>query len=366
MSAPSASRTPSLSVVIVIYNMEREARRSLHALSAAYQRDISADDYEVVVVDNGSLEPFNGGSVAEFGSNFRYHYVDDAHAAPANRTPARAINLGVALARSEYLALMIDGARIVTPRVLKYGLMLPKMFESPCGLTLGFHIGPDLQSKSIQQGYNQRVEDDVLAGIEWPANGYRLFEIGSTHDPSDGWFRLGGESNCTFVRRRLFDEVGGYDERYTSRGGGLVNMDFQTRLYALPRVDLVMIAGEGTFHQFHGGAASGTPWSAAEGVFTEYAAEYLAIRGIPYTPVTDRTATLIGHMPVEALGYLRRFIAVADPKLIDLDKTVAWLQREIAARDDVVAHRDRAIEWLRAELTEREKRIAELEASTDP
>src|SRR5262245_24329140 len=160
MAASSFSSTPSLSVVIVIYNMEREARRSLHALSTAYQRDVAADDYEVVVVDNGSPEPFNGGSVAEFGSNFRYHYVDDAQAAPNNRTPVRAINIGVRLARSDYLALMIDGARIVTPRVVKYGLMLPKIFDNPCGLTLGFHIGPDLQSKSIQQGYNQTVEDE--------------------------------------------------------------------------------------------------------------------------------------------------------------------------------------------------------------
>ena len=56
------SYPPSLSVVIVIYNMEREARRSLYALSAAYQRDVTPDDYEVVVVDNGSAPPFNGGS----------------------------------------------------------------------------------------------------------------------------------------------------------------------------------------------------------------------------------------------------------------------------------------------------------------
>ena len=70
---------PKLSIVVVIYDMEREARRSLHSLSPTYQRGVSADEYEVIVVDNGSPRPFNRGSVAEFGPNVTYHYLPDAN-----------------------------------------------------------------------------------------------------------------------------------------------------------------------------------------------------------------------------------------------------------------------------------------------
>ena len=52
-------RKPAVSVVVVVYNMAREAPRTLYSLSAAYQRDISAEDYEVIVVDNGSTPAFD-------------------------------------------------------------------------------------------------------------------------------------------------------------------------------------------------------------------------------------------------------------------------------------------------------------------
>jgi glycosyltransferase involved in cell wall biosynthesis len=50
---------PQISVVVVVYNIPREAPRTLFSLSAAYQRHINADDYEVVVVDNGSDPPLD-------------------------------------------------------------------------------------------------------------------------------------------------------------------------------------------------------------------------------------------------------------------------------------------------------------------
>ena len=45
---------PGVSVIVVVFNIPREAPRTLYSLSAEYQRDIAADDYEVIVVDDGS------------------------------------------------------------------------------------------------------------------------------------------------------------------------------------------------------------------------------------------------------------------------------------------------------------------------
>src|SRR4029453_5975812 len=50
----TTSPTVALSVVVVFYNMRREAARTLHSLSRSYQRDVQDLDYEVLVIDNGS------------------------------------------------------------------------------------------------------------------------------------------------------------------------------------------------------------------------------------------------------------------------------------------------------------------------
>ena len=47
---------PRLSVVVAVYNMRREAPRTLQTLTAAYQ-DVPRDAYELIVVENGSSDP---------------------------------------------------------------------------------------------------------------------------------------------------------------------------------------------------------------------------------------------------------------------------------------------------------------------
>ena len=44
----NAVGTPRLSVVVNFYNMRREAARTLHTLSCAYQRGVDPSDYEVI------------------------------------------------------------------------------------------------------------------------------------------------------------------------------------------------------------------------------------------------------------------------------------------------------------------------------
>ena len=59
-----------LSVVVVVYNMRRAAARTLLSLSARYQRGISSEDYEVIVVENGSSAPLDRDAISALGSNF--------------------------------------------------------------------------------------------------------------------------------------------------------------------------------------------------------------------------------------------------------------------------------------------------------
>src|SRR5882757_5157879 len=108
-------RKPDVSVVVVVYNIPREAPRTLFSLSAAYQRHIGAIDYEVIVVDNGSNPPLDPQLVAGLEGNFRLIRID-----PASPSPAQAVNRGIAEANGELIGVMVDGARIVTPGLIHF------------------------------------------------------------------------------------------------------------------------------------------------------------------------------------------------------------------------------------------------------
>jgi glycosyltransferase involved in cell wall biosynthesis len=365
--------SPALSVVVVVFNMAREAPRMLHSLSAAYQQGVGADEYEVVVVDNGSRPPLGEEAVRRFGPNFRYRYVEDA-----SPSPSRAINLGIAMARSDYLAIMIDGARILSPGVLRHGLELPRLFARPCGLVHGWHIGPDFQSRSIERGYGRDVEDALLASIGWPADGYRLFEISSPHDPIATWFELVDESNCTFAHRDVLAEVGGYDERYQCAAGGLVNLDVQVQLLDHPRVDTVIVLGEGTFHQFHGGHTSSTPQSRLEPLVEGFKREYLAIRGEEWVwPRPFRAPHFLGHLPAAAERFLSPFAVNVYPELVaaherirrlhavhsSLEVEVRRLHGEAQARDSVLEEMYRRVAACDRQIADGHREAACLDAA---
>jgi cephalosporin hydroxylase len=276
-----------LSVVVVFYDMAREARRTLHSLSRAYQRDLGDLAYEVIVVENGSAADQRLGEelVRSFGPEFRY--LD--RGAKADPSPSSALNAGIAASRGDVVALMIDGAHVLTPRVLRYGM--EGMARGPKAIvaTQAWYVGPGQQGELMEAGYDQAHEDELFDGIAWPADGYRLFDIGHVagdRDVLDGLW----ESNCLFVHRDQLAQVGGFDEGFAMAGGGYTNLDLYERLGAAPDVEVVSILGEGSFHQVHGGTTTNQadPEERRRRVHG-YAEHYAELRGRPFigpeTPV---------------------------------------------------------------------------------
>lgn len=299
---------PNLSVVVVVYNMAREAPRTLLSLSANYQRHIDADDYEVIVVDNGSDPPFDPREIESLSGNFRLIRID-----PARPSPAQAINRGIAEARGDVIGVMIDGARIVTPGLLHFARHGAGLYDGAVVATLGWYLGYDRQSWAMLAGYDQTREDALLKAINWPNDGYRLFEIATMDESShDGWFTPIGEANALFMRRGLWDILGGMDERFDVPGGGLANGDVFRRAGDLPGAELVILLGEATFHQIHGGAATNAPVENFPEMLAQWNKQYETIRGRSFDYPNLRNApTYLGTLPRPALA---RFVRAAiDP-----------------------------------------------------
>lgn len=291
-------RRPRLSVVVVVYDMAREAPRTLRSLSPAYQTGLTADDYEVIVVDNGSPTPLGGTCVRDFGPNFRYHYVQDAA-----KSPAAAVNQGVAMSRGQIVGICIDGARIASPGLLATALDAFRLHADPIVATLGWHLGPDLQQKSVLAGYGKEVEDGLLDGIGWPADGYRLFEISVLAASSfKGYLAAPSESNALFMQKGTFRELGGYEPAFDLPGGGLLNLDFFIRALERSQSPYVMLLGEGTFHQLHGGASTGAPAPEVDR-FQRWAEQYRAIRGKEWRH-PEREALYLGRFTPAALKFM--------------------------------------------------------------
>lgn len=287
-----------LSIVVNFFNNRREAANTLYSLTRSYQRNVGNIDYEVIALDHGSDLPLSEEEVRAFGPQFRYRYVETR-----DKSPVRAINAACGTANGDRLMVMIDGAHLLSPGILRATCDAFAQSPSPFVATVPFHLGPEQQNKSVLAGYNQQREDELLARCGWKTNGYKLFSIaGSFADASLGWFGCLFESGCFALRKTDFASLGGFDERFVAPGGGLVNLDFFQRAVAREDLDYVMLLGEGSFHQFHGGVASNAP--ADRRPWDEFHAEYRRVRGADFRRV-PRRPRFVGRLPDEALGAAR-------------------------------------------------------------
>ena len=285
-----------LSIVVVCFDMHRELPRTLHSLSSTYQIDARSLDYEVVVVDNGSTRPPDRAMVESFGPQFRLLRIN-----PAPGSPARAINAGVDASSGELVCVMIDGAHILTPGVFGLALAAFRAFPDAVVATRYFYLGPGPQNETVLAGYDQTAEDALLERVDWRMDGYRLFEIGTPLQfpaPKITWFNKMLESNCLFMRRSVFVAMGGADERFDLPGGGFLNLDLYCEALAVEGTVPVLLVGEGSFHQVHGGTTTNVDTAARDSKVAIYRAQYETIRGKPLS-VSEKDVFYLGHMPTQ-------------------------------------------------------------------
>jgi glycosyltransferase involved in cell wall biosynthesis len=257
---------PFMTVIVISYNMNRELPRTLYSLSAEFQRDVSRDEYEVILVDNGSKIPPKYEDFADLDIDLTIHQQENP-----THSPVDAINMAINMASGKFIGVCIDGARILSPRVLATARDGLRISDRSIVAVRGRYLGSKKQRESIEEGYNQAAEDKLLGASGWRTNGYRLFDI-SVFDESCGphWFAPIAESNALFMHRTLWREINGFDPSFKSPGGGLVNLDTWKRAIELPDVNPIILLGEATFHQVHGGVATNGSHDAIHRFYDEY------------------------------------------------------------------------------------------------
>jgi len=301
LRAPATDKV-TLSVIINFYNMQREAERTLTSLKGDYQRGAADLSYEVLCIDNGSNPPLDPDWIASFGPQFRLVRPSRQLA-----SPCAALNEAALQARGDYLAVMIDGAHLLTPGVFQEARLAWQEHRDAVVAVRHWFIGGD-QRWLAMAGYSREQEDRLFDRIRWPANGYDLFRIGAPiGENPEPWFDGLSESNCLMLPTALYDRIGGFDEAFDQAGGGFANLDLWRRASEAASGPLVTLVGEASFHQFHGGTTTNVDDAEKDLRVRAYANAYRALRGEDYVAAHRFRLSFRGRMPSEfATGVRQR------------------------------------------------------------
>lgn len=293
---------PVISVIVIAYDMPRQALNTLISLSPEYQNGVNPDDYEVILVENRSRRNMDSAAIAALPGNFRYFLRDEPGV-----SPAAAINFGFAQARGQFIGLMIDGARLVTPGVMRFALMALKMNANAMVVVPGYHLGENEQQFHLTHGYSEEKEQALLNKIDWQRNGYQLFDISCLSGANpNGVFHPFMECNCLFFSADIFREIGQADERFNLSGGGALNLYIYRKVAIHPSTEAFILAGEGSFHQLHGGVTTSES-SDREKVLERQRNQLAELLGYPYTSPTVEPI-LLGKIRHPAMRYLRQSV----------------------------------------------------------
>ena len=283
-------RPLAFSVVVNFYNMRGEAERTLMSLSRRVQRDVGHLAYEVLCVDNGSDPPLSQEFVASFGPEFRLVRPTRPHPSPCGP-----LNEAAAQAKGRWLAVMIDGAHILSPGALAEAHAALTLRPDAVVALRQWFVGGD-QRWFSSVGYSPALEDVLFAKIDWPNDPYRLFDISSPmYESPNSWFDGLGESNCLFLPATLYRALGGFDEAFDTPGAGFANLDLFRRAAARAEA-VVALVGEASFHQYHGGVTTNINDAEKDRRVRGYTHAYETARGEAFANVEPEHIRLSGAL----------------------------------------------------------------------
>ena len=279
--------------------MQREVPRTLRSFLPPLQRSVEDVDYEIIVVDNGSPDALHLSDLPRpLPRPVRLVRVSQDEALPS---PVACINAAVRdHATGDRLMICIDGARMASAYLVRRSVDVLTRHPDAFTFVASRHLGPKPQMQSVKEGYDQAAEDRLLETVDWKADLDQLYEISvwaGAHTRSN--LLLQNESNAVALSRRAWDRWGGYNERFRRPGGGLCNLELFSRYVKRENPLNVLLYGETTFHQFHGGAAT-----ARDGYFLESQEEHRKATGEQYQrPSFDFLADLGERsMRMQAVG----------------------------------------------------------------
>ncbi|NYF16917.1 GT2 family glycosyltransferase [Microbacterium sp. AK009] len=190
---------PRVSVIVAHFDQPAELARTLHALAL---QDYPADLMEVIVADDGSP-----GEIA-VPSGVRLVRQDDR-----GFRLAAARNLGVRAGTGEVLC-FLDADTAPEPAYVRRLTRLPALL--PEAVTVGRRRHADFAGIAADAPLPAATAGRELPEPAWLRDAYAQCRNLLDADDRSYRFVIGAVMACS---RRLYDEIGGFDERFTAYGG---------------------------------------------------------------------------------------------------------------------------------------------------
>lgn len=237
-----------LSIIVIAHKIPNQLPNTLYSLSAAYQNGSKQQDYEVLVIENASDKVLDREFIKSLPDNFHYFLRQENSQSPVSVT-----DYALEKSKGQFIGLMTDGAHMLTPGVIALVKDAWAITDKAFVTVPAYQLGPAKQHLSSVQDYDEDEECRLLSESGWKEDGYQLFSIASWFGANPaGFFAPIMESNCHFASREAFNDIVGADSDFRKSGGGTLNLDIIRKLGLLPHTVHFTLAGEGSFHQFHG------------------------------------------------------------------------------------------------------------------
>ncbi|KZR65040.1 glycosyltransferase family 2 protein [Prochlorococcus sp. MIT 1306] len=275
----------NLSIIIGCYELTTQIERTIVSIHKALQR-VPNITSEIIIADNSLKAIIDTSKSKELNFVLREygHLRQPIH---------HIINDSVKYSKGNLLCVMIDGARLCSKGVFRKSLILFQ-HDPNCLIHIpNFQIGPVHQMYASEVDFGLKDEERLLIDLGWP-NVHSVDLIrASTLEEHAGLGPTIFESNCLLVSRRIWDKVGGYDERFLRMDGGFASADL---LYRLSKVcsALLILKNEGSFHQLHGGSTTISPKQTEIGL-KDMTTEYRQIKGFPVRRSFGKPVEVIGQ-----------------------------------------------------------------------
>lgn len=244
--------SPKVSIILIGYKMSKQLHNTLLTLSPNYQQGVDADDYEVIVIENSSDDNLTAEAVKRLPKNFRYLLRNETAV-----SPVFAVNEGFDMCRASFICLMIDGARMVSPGIVRTALQAYAVNPNAVVAVPGYHLGQDEQHLVAGKQDQLAYETGLLTSVDWQADGYELFSISTFSGANrQGFLNPIMECNCLFASKANYEAIGYANTDFQLPGGGSINLHMYRSLGMLPGSEFFVLPGEGSFHQYHGGVTT--------------------------------------------------------------------------------------------------------------
>lgn len=238
-----------LTIIVVVHRMARQAANCIWSLTADRQQNVSAADYKIVVIENESDDVLGKDAAESMGANVHW-FLSKAR----TQTPVFALGRGLLAGRTEHVGAVLDAAYIFTPRVVELTIVAARLAPNPVIAVPTYHLGEGQQHQTSREGYGEERERKLLDELDWRVDPYRLFQAAVPAPGNErGYLLPMAESGAVFVRRELLTTLQPELERFWMPGGGHVATYLLHEACRSDDAELIVLAGEGAFHQYHGG-----------------------------------------------------------------------------------------------------------------